>query len=127
MQRRVLLLAVVGAVVLVGAAWAISSGGSGPSASAAGPLPYLGLQLESVPVKRVIVQSVVPGSPADQAGIGAGDLLLSVNGHQVGTPGDVDHILAQLHAGDSVKLQLLQGPVAITAQVQLAQQPAGTP
>jgi S1-C subfamily serine protease len=122
----VLLLAVIGAIVLVGGAWALSSSG-GSSGAPQGPLPYLGMNLQNVPVNRVIVESVVPGSPADQAGIGPGDLLLSVNGQQVGSPADVDRILAGLHPGDSVTLQLQQGPVAITAQVQLADPPAGTP
>ncbi len=129
LRRRVLLVAVIGALVLVGGAWALSSGG-GPNGSVAGlegALPYLGLNLQSVPVNRVIVQAVVPSSPADQAGIGPGDLLLSLDGHQVASPGDVNRILAGLHPGDSVTLRLEQGPVAITAQVQLADSPAATP
>lgn len=119
--RRVLLVSILGALVLVGTVWALSSGGNTSTASqGGGGQPYLGMNLQSVPVDRVLVQSVVPGSPADQAGIGPGDLLLSVDGHAVSSPGDVYHILSGLQPGDAVTLRLQQGPVSITAQVQLA-------
>jgi S1-C subfamily serine protease len=131
----VIALSLIGALIVIGVAVALTSGGSsnngntgtGPTASAPGGYTQreLGLVLQSVPVDRVIVQAVVPGSPADQAGIGASDTLLSVNGHQITSPGQVDNILSHLHQGSTVTLQLDQGPVAMTVGIALAGTNAG--
>jgi S1-C subfamily serine protease len=78
----------------------------------------LGLQLALVPVDRVIVQSVVPGSAAYQVGIGAGALLLTINGQRVTSPDQANAILARLPKGSQVVLQLVQGSAQITARIQ---------
>jgi S1-C subfamily serine protease len=78
----------------------------------------LGLNLASVPVGRVIVQSVEPGSPADQVGIGAGDLLLSINGMRVTSPDQANSIIARIPKGSQVTLQLVQGSEQIQATIQ---------
>ncbi|MHB8689745.1 MAG: PDZ domain-containing protein [Solirubrobacteraceae bacterium] len=78
----------------------------------------LGLVLQSVPVNRVIVQAVAPGSAAEQAGIGAGDQLLSVNGHPVHSPDDVATVLGKLPKGSKLTLQLLQGSAPVVATIQ---------
>ncbi|MFN2433142.1 MAG: M61 family metallopeptidase [Gemmatimonadota bacterium] len=47
-------------------------------------VPVLGLAGGTGPDGRVVVQSVVPGSPAADAGVGPGDLLLAVGEVEVG-------------------------------------------
>jgi S1-C subfamily serine protease len=95
-----------------------------PTGTATGPTTTasaaesLGLQLALVPVNRVIVQAVVPGSAAAQVGIGAGALLLTINGMHVSSPGQANAILAKLPKGSRVTLQLVQGPAQIQATIQ---------
>lgn len=83
----------------------------------------LGLVLQSLPDNRVSVQAVVPGSPAAQAGIGAGDLLLSINGRAVSSPGQVYSILHRLAKGSTVTMHLIQGSTSLTAQIQASGYP----
>lgn len=83
----------------------------------------LGLVLQSLPDNRVSVQAVVPGSPAEQAGIGAGDVLLSVNGHRVSSPSQVYSILHGLAKGTAVTMRLIQGATSLTARIQASGYP----
>jgi serine protease Do len=50
-------------------------------------------------VKGVVVTNVQPGSPADNAGISRGDVILEVNRHQVQTSEDVKRELGNVPAG----------------------------
>jgi hypothetical protein len=83
----------------------------------------LGLQLALVPVNRVIVRAVVPGSLADQVGIGADDLLLTINGQRVTSPDQANAIIAKLPKGSPVTLQLVQGSQQIEATIQTSNGP----
>lgn len=49
-------------------------------------------------VKGVVVTNVVPGSPADNAGISRGDVILEVNRHQVQSADDVKRELGNVPA-----------------------------
>ncbi len=66
------------------------------------------LQLPS-DVKGVVVTNVQPGSPADNAGISRGDVILEVNRHQVQSAEDVKRELGNVAAGkDAMVLHLVQ-------------------
>jgi serine protease Do len=54
--------------------------------------------------RGVLVASVVPGSPADQAGLSPGDHLVDANGRALGTPLDFEAVLLDLKAGDAVEV-----------------------
>lgn len=56
---------------------------------------------------RVVVDAVVQGSPAERAGLRAGDAILSVDGDPI-PGGRLQAIAARLAPGDSVRLQLLR-------------------
>ena len=68
----------------------------------------------------VIVKEVFPGGPADQAGLKAGDVLLSVNGRDVQDPEGMAFRLATLPAGSTAtvtvvrKGQRMELPIALT-------------
>jgi serine protease Do len=47
-------------------------------------------------VKGVVVNNVQPGSPADNAGISRGDVILEVNRHQVQSVADVQRELGNV-------------------------------
>ncbi len=55
----------------------------------------------------VLVRSVIAGSAAEKAGLKAGDVILSVDGHEVATPTDVTARLREL-TGNSVKVALMR-------------------
>ncbi len=52
----------------------------------------------------VQVASVAPGSPADRAGLSAGDRLVQANGRSLGTPLDFEAVLLDAKAGDGVEV-----------------------
>ena len=54
---------------------------------------------------QIIVQAVVPGSPAERAGLQVGDAITAVNGEPA-SPGRLQAIADRLAAGDSVRLRL---------------------
>jgi hypothetical protein len=75
----------------------------------------------------VIVTNVVPGSPADAAGLEPGDVITQIDKQTVNSPDDVNHAVAGMHAGQQVVIQYQRGPFANTAAVTLATQPSGSP
>jgi S1-C subfamily serine protease len=51
-----------------------------------------------------IVAGVVPGTPAEGAGLAQGDVIVSVNGQRVSSPEALQSALGQHHPGDSVTI-----------------------
>ena len=61
------------------------------------------------PVDRgVLISDVIDDSPAAAAGLRAGDLILSVDGHDVGSPGEIRRALGEREAGDRVPVLVLR-------------------
>lgn len=121
--------ALVGVLVVV-AAYGLAtlvggSGGHGPSAAASPP--WLGLQMESLSNGSVIVSSVVPGSPAAQAGVRTGDVITEVQSRPVGAPIDVTEAVDALRAGDTIEIKLLRGSDMYTARARLIRRPSSFP
>jgi S1-C subfamily serine protease len=114
-----MLAGLAGFLIIVAVALAVNtlSGDSGAAHSRA--TPFLGLELESVPVNRVLVSAVVPGSPADRAGLGPGDVIVSIDDHPVQMPGDVTSAIAPLHAGQTINIEFQRGPLTMTTQATL--------
>ena len=65
---------------------------------------FLGVQLDRNHGDRAFVSHVYPDSPAEQAGLRPGDVILSVNGRQIGSPDDLTAQLSQLRPGQRVQL-----------------------
>jgi serine protease Do len=79
-----------------------------------------------LPVQRgVIVMSVVPNSPAAQAGIQQSDIITAVNDEPVNRSGDLRRILRRLSPGDQASLTIVRPTGRVTLNVTLAQAPAG--
>lgn len=71
------------------------------SAVHVGTTALLGVEV-TVQGSRPTVNAVVPGSPAASVGIAAGDLITTIGGRAVQSPGALTAQLSQYHAGDQV-------------------------
>ena len=70
--------------------------------------------------RGALVSSVVPGSPADQAGVRAGDVIVRLDSADVGGAADLRNRVGLLPVGSTVRLGLLRDGHARTATVRLA-------
>jgi S1-C subfamily serine protease len=64
--------------------------------------------------RGVLIAKVEKGSPADKAGLEAGDILLSVNGQSVKQASDVLDGLANTQEGQTIKLVVVRDKKQIT-------------
>jgi serine protease Do len=55
-----------------------------------------------------LVNNVEPGSPADKAGLEAGDVILKLNGQQINNSAQLPVQVAEIKPGTTVKLELLR-------------------
>ena len=56
--------------------------------------------------KGAMVSDLTPGGPSETAGLRPGDVVLAVNGHDVGSASELTRQVALAHAGDLVHLQV---------------------
>jgi serine protease Do len=56
----------------------------------------------------VLIARVFPGDPADQAGIKAKDIILSVNGQKIKDSRDLTSLIADLEIGQKAKIKVLR-------------------
>ena len=83
-------------------------------------MPVLGIGMAMMRgVKGVVVESVVPGSPAAAAGVRVGDVVGSIDGSAVRNGGEMLQILAKRQAGDQVKLGVLRDKESLEVKVTL--------
>ena len=59
-----------------------------------------------------LVSSVEKGGPAAQAGLEPGDVILAINGKEIGSSGELPAIVAGMSAGETVKLQVWRNGAA---------------
>jgi serine protease Do len=71
----------------------------------------------------VVLSDVYPGSPAEAAGLRAGDLVLALDGKVMENSRQLQVNLYSRRAGDQVMLALMRGERSFTAQVAVAEQP----
>jgi S1-C subfamily serine protease len=90
----------VGAAVGGGIVYALRHGGNGlPVAKAQGIEPESG----------IVIASVMPDSPAAEAGVVRGDILLEMDSEALERPADLERHLNELEPGDKVELTVLHG------------------
>ena len=94
---------------------------------------YLGVQIqpvtadiaESLGLKSAtgaLVDKTMPGTPAADAGLKAGDLITKVNGEEVKNAGDLTRQIGLMKPGDNIELSYLRDGAEKTVNVTLAQQ-----
>lgn len=65
--------------------------------------------------------AVVPGSAADKAGLKDGDIILAVNGVQLGQQNTLAEVLKDFDPGEAIKMQVLRSGKTIDISVTLGQ------
>ncbi len=82
---------------------------------------YLGVRVATIVGGGVLVSAIVPGGPAARAGIKRGDIILEINGQPTPTADVLVSILADLHPGQKVPVQLLRHGKKVTDTVTLGE------
>jgi serine protease Do len=71
----------------------------------------------------VLVAGVVPGDPADQAGIQPKDIITKVDGKKVATSRDLTNLAAKLNVGDTARVTILREGRQKTLDVKVGRRP----
>lgn len=69
----------------------------------------------------VLVTQVFSGEPADKAGIKPNDIIVSVNGKNVTAPRELSQLVAGIHPGQKVELEIIRGGKTETVDVKVTQ------
>jgi serine protease Do len=80
---------------------------------------YYGVQDKS----GVLVASVVPGDPADRAGIQPNDIITEVDGKKVTTSRDLTNLAAKLGVGDTARITVLRDGRQKDVKVKVGKRP----
>jgi len=70
-------------------------------------------------------QAIFPGSPAEDAGLRAGDIIVGVDGTQVGSDADLSTLILPHAPGDTITLRILRDNSVSEIDVTLGELPAG--
>jgi serine protease Do len=99
-----------------------------------GKVPYIGIRMLTVDAevqkefsvaekKGVFVQDVVKGSPADSAGLRAGDVIRAIDGKAVDTSEAAQAGVQSKKIGETVKIEIVRGKARRTLSMKLAPRP----
>ncbi len=98
--------------------------------------PWLGIQMKPEKIDEtdaqalglskpegVLVQDVISGTPAEKAGIKAGDVILAVDGKDVNAANEIQTIIAEHKPGDTVPVKIYRSGSTIERDVTLNELP----
>jgi S1-C subfamily serine protease len=68
--------------------------------------------------------AVIPGSPAEEAGLQEGDVIVAIDGEQIGADTDLSMLIVGHDPGDTVTLRVLRGNSAQEIEVTLGELPS---
>jgi len=71
----------------------------------------------------VLVSRVVPGSPAERAGVRKGDVITSVDRRKVESPADLSEVIGEQREGESVSLSISRRGDDVILAVRLGERP----
>lgn len=86
---------------------------------------WLGVSLDSLATDGARILSVSPGSPADQAGLRAGDNITAVGEIAIGNAADLMNVIAQQKPGSIVAITVIQDGNEVSPEVKLGTVPGG--
>jgi serine protease Do len=83
-------------------------------------LPWLGVMMQNTRF-GVLFSRIIPNSPAEESGLMAGDLLLSVNGRAIRSGQDLSSLVRLSDPGERLMLEILRGrkQIALTVTTRL--------
>jgi S1-C subfamily serine protease len=84
---------------------------------------WLGVFFDSRYDNVVVVQAVQEGSAAEDAGIRAGDRIMSINGRRVQTPSQLSQMIGSMEPGDRVEIDVARWQTR-QVEAQLGERPA---
>ena len=88
--------------------------------------PSIARQLGIQDGQGIVVAQVVPGSPADKAGLKRYDVITQVDDQKITDESVLGRVLSTHKPGDTVTLQVQRGSQSMQVKVTLAERPAGT-
>lgn len=83
--------------------------------------------LETTATAGAVVTQVTNGSPAEKAGIMAGDVVVAINGHSVKGAIELRNIIGAHTPGQRLRLTVFRGKTELQMEAILAEQPASNP
>jgi putative serine protease PepD len=86
--------------------------------------PYLGVRLADAASGGAEVAAVQPGGPADDAGVEDGDVVVAVDGQEVGAADDLATAIASRAPGDEVTLTVERDGETVEIEVTLGRRPS---
>lgn len=86
--------------------------------------PRIGAIFDRESQEGVKVEEVPDGTPANKAGVKAGDVLVKFDGTDVATFHHMQRLIGKKKAGDKVKLALRRGAESIECELELASPPS---
>jgi serine protease Do len=100
--------------------------------------PFVGIALQTVTPQvasalglsvnqGALIVSVIPGSPADQAGLQAGDVITSINGTSVTSAEDATKVIRSSQVGETLQISYDRGGSSATASVTTVSSASATP
>jgi putative serine protease PepD len=66
-----------------------------------------------------VIAEVMPGSPASEAGLQSGDVIVRLNGKTVDSAARLTEIVDQLKGGDAIPVVVRRGSQTVLAQINL--------
>lgn len=72
----------------------------------------------------LVVKEVMPGSPAEQAGLMVGDSLVSFNGELIGSPASLIDAISRTSVGDMVEVTVVRNGTGMSKQIVLSAYPS---
>lgn len=81
---------------------------------------HLGIEYQqTIKVGEIAVVYVEPGSPADEAGLQADDILLRYDGHPISDESDVQELVDDTEPGNTVEIEVRRGRERLTLTAQM--------
>jgi S1-C subfamily serine protease len=132
--KRILPVALALVLIVAAGAYGLSriTGASDQSASTpvgqtGGQIRWLGMQVDSVNAGTVVIETVAPGSAAEQAGLEPGDVITQVNGHPIDATSQIAGAVASLHPGAYVEIQVNRGSTVFDTRALMSAPPSKHP
>jgi S1-C subfamily serine protease len=75
-------------------------------------------------LEGAVITDLVPGGPAEEAGLAPGDVIVGLAGEEITSQPDLTDVLADLDPGDTIAVEVVNDDGTRTVQLTLEQRPA---